>query len=119
MANDNKPTTNKADEIKATATAEDAGVQKQLERAIAAQQRYLKAPDVFIKEQTADLMKRLRRRYVPESIGKNATKHVYFGLASEMDMTVDRGYAPVLNEKRQPVRLNELVMYWMLSLIHI
>lgn len=97
----------------------DAVLLRQMEIAKAQQERLLKAPNLVVAEQISDSMKELTRMYCPEATGQNATKHVYFGITAEMERICGRGYMPVIDPvKCDPVRLNELTMFWIPKAIH-
>lgn len=106
MELEQEPTT---PEIKVT----DPQLQKRLEAAAAAQERFKRAPQVFVEAQTGDGMLELRKIYCPESLGPHPTKHVYFGLTEKADTWSSQGYMPVIDKKTgQSVHYNELTMTW-------
>lgn len=94
-----------------------------IRRAQQAQERFAKAPNLFVQEQTSDPMKERRRVYCPESFNeyeltdtgvkvvKPATQHVYFGEAREAGVLPDKGFTPVLDENGRQVVYEEVQMW--------
>ena len=91
----------------------DAEVQKLIDTALEVQARFKKTPKLVVDNYNGDKMLELRKTYLPESIGKNATKHEFFGLYKDIGSLANKGYTPVLNESNQLIRFgneNEMVM---------
>jgi len=89
----------------------DSKMKDLLMKAKAAQDTFKKAPQVFVSSQTSDEMLELRKMYLPDSLGRNATVHCYFGLESQVEQYAAKGYAPVTHPVTGGyVRFNELVM---------
>lgn len=88
-------------------------IAERIKTALAAQERFKKAPQVFVADQSSDEMLELRKIYCQESLGPNPSKSVYFGITKDMDRDVARGYVPIIDSANgDPVHLQELTMYW-------
>lgn len=89
----------------------DAKMRDLMEKAKAAQDTFKQSPNIFVASQTSDEMLELRKMYLPESVGKNASMHCFFALESTVEQYAARGYAPVVHPVTGGfVRFNELVM---------
>jgi len=87
----------------------DPVLKARLERAQRVQERFLKAPEAFVASDTSDEFMEARRVYLPESlpdfdvatghVTRKPRVHEYFCEKGEVDVYVDRGYSPVLNER--------------------
>ena len=78
------------------------------ERALQAQERFLKAPSSFASQSMCDEHMELRKLYAPDTIDKRdpmtgkllekAPQHAYIGDRKARDMDVNRGYVPVFDD---------------------
>lgn len=86
--------------------AKDPKLQARIKRALAVQQDFAVAPDVWVSNSSSDEMMELRKRFLPESIPqydakglviKPPTQHEYFGDPREVDMDADKGYRSIIH----------------------
>ena len=82
------------------------------EKALQAQKRFLKAPEVFVGSQLSDERGELVKLYCPEAATNNPTKHCYFGRARDADVDASKGYAPVMNEHGVQVQHGGDPLWW-------
>lgn len=77
-----------------------------MERALAAQENFRKAPEVFLSEDTADENMALIKLYAPDCLDKfdhtgrvvkPAVRHAFFAAAKNLDKWAARGYVPELS----------------------
>lgn len=93
---------------KAVPKLADSDEQKLMERALAVQEEMAKAPESFVSEDTTDAYAKLVEVYAPDAIDKfdgngklikYAPLHPYFGNPDRMEIDVNNGYMPVVNER--------------------
>lgn len=97
---------------KVKAKIKDPAARKAYEEALAAQERFITTPQAFVGTNVSDERFELRKLYVPESLGPNPTKHVYFGERTARDVDASKGYASVFNEHGEHVHHGGDWMYW-------
>jgi hypothetical protein len=82
-----------------------ADIKELMKSAMAAQEKMLAAPDVFLGEDSSDQHEALKRVHCPEALGENAEWEAVFGDASKrLDGYTARAYFPVLDDKGNIVR---------------
>jgi hypothetical protein len=86
----------------------DPAEQKLMERALAVQEEMVKTPEAFVAEDTTDAYAKLVEIYAPDAADKfdkggkllkHAPLHAFFGHPEKMEIDVNNGYVPVVNEK--------------------
>lgn len=98
--------------------ADKESVQELVKRAVAAQQKFEVAPELFVAEQRTDLLTEIAKKYVPEAYTKRPTKHCYWCKEDRLREYATRGYEPFI-EHGDMVRLNELVLTTVPYKLHI
>jgi hypothetical protein len=86
----------------------DPDEQRLMERALAVQEEMAQTPEAFVAEDTTDAYAKLVEVYAPEArdqfdkggkLLKHAPLHAFFGHPERMEIDVNNGYKPVVNER--------------------
>lgn len=56
-------------------------------------------------------LKELTKMYMPDTFGKNAKYHAFWGLDNQVEQTARKGYEPVLTETKEHLRHEKMVAW--------